>query len=456
MRSKTSAQGLKTLILRFFFLVIAWLSLAYYAFPWSELDIQVPFSGPEYRLWLDLQGWIELDYRVDLSEARLEKDYSPAREKEILEGLKLIIDKRITSLNINDSVLVTANYGWEKHIIVQIPLKWNTWLENQENIEKAKKAIWKVVRIKFKELDKENSTFENDVWIVARWKWNDWYLRPLDERFFIKSSVQFSQTGEPMIELLFDDEWRSIFWDLSTRLVWERMAIFVWGELLTDPVINEPILWGKAQVTGNFTNEEAVALSQSINTWVVPAPIYLTSERSINAKLGAESLKELMIAWLIWFLLIFIFLIYTYRLSWLVASISLIMYVIIILVIIKSTWTVLTLASIAWLILSIGMAIDANILIFERIREEIKLWKNLPEASKVWFKESWTAIWDSNITGLIVAMILFIFGINMIKGFGLMLAIWIVVSLFSVMYISRVFLLLVAETTEKKVRFIGK
>lgn len=456
MRSKTSAQGLKTLILRFFFLVIAWLSLAYYAFPWSEYNISVPFSGPEYRLWLDLQGWIELDYRVDLSEARLEKDYSPAREKEILEGLKLIIDKRITSLNINDSVLVTANYGWEKHIIVQIPLKWNTWLENQENIEKAKKAIWKVVRIKFKELDKENSTFENDVWIVARWKWNDWYLRPLDERFFIKSSVQFSQTGEPMIELLFDDEWRSIFWDLSTRLVWERMAIFVWGELLTDPVINEPILWGKAQVTGNFTNEEAVALSQSINTWVVPAPIYLTSERSINAKLGAESLKELMIAWLIWFALIFIFLIYTYRLSWLVASISLIMYVIIILVIIKSTWTVLTLASIAWLILSIGMAIDANILIFERIREEIKLWKNLPEASKVWFKESWTAIWDSNITGLIVAMILFIFGINMIKGFGLMLAIWIVVSLFSVMYISRVFLLLVAETTEKKVRFIGK
>jgi len=456
---------MKTLITRLFLLVIAGLALTYYAFPWSSYNIQVPFSGQPYKLGLDLQWGIELDYKVDLSEAKAEKDYNREKEKWIIEWLKKIIDKRINTLKINDSVIVTADYAWEKHIIVQIPLKWNSWLENKDNIKKAKEAIWKVVRIKFKE---ENPKFTwsgwiESEWIIAKWKWSDWELHPLDERYFVKSDVQLRQTGQPVIELVFNDEGKLIFWDLSTRLVGKRMAIFVGWELLTDPVINEPILWGKAQVSWEFTRigwqvwaKMARDLSDSINTWVVPAPIYLTSEKSIDSKLWSNSLNKLIIAWLAWFILIFVFLIYTYRLSGLVSSLALAMYIVIILAIVKSTWTVLTLASIAWLILSVGMAIDANILIFERIREEIKLGKKLPEATEIWFKKSWSAIWDSNITGLIVALILFIFGINMIKGFWLMLGIWIVVSLFSAMYISRVFVLLIAKTTDKKIRFIGK
>ena len=448
---------MKTLITRLFLLILAWLALTYYAFPWNSYWIEVPFSGNDYKLGLDLQGWVELDYKVDWTEAKQEKDYNREREKAIIEWLKWIIDKRITTLKINDSVIVTADYAWEKHLIVQIPLKWNSDLNNKENIEKAKAAIWKVVRIKFKELDQEKSKKEwKDVWKIAKWKWTDWELHPLDDRYFVKSSVQFSQTGQPMIELVFNDEWKLIFGDLSTRLVWKRMAIFVWGEMLTDPVINEPILWWKAQVTGKYTKKEALALSQNINTWVVPAPIYLTSEKSIDSKLGSNSLNKLIYAGLAGFILIFIFLIFTYRLSGLVSSVALAMYIVIILAIVKSTATVLTLASIAGLILSVGMAIDANILIFERIREEIKAWKKLPEATEIGFKKSWSAIWDSNITGLIVSLILFIFGINMIKWFGLMLGIGIVVSLFSAMYISRVFVLLIAKTTDKKVRFIWK
>jgi len=448
---------MKTLITKLLLLIIAGLALAYYAFPWNSYGINVPFSGKDYKLGLDLQWWVELDYKVDLSEAQLEKDYNREKEKSIIEWLKTIIDKRITTLKINDSVLVTADYAWEKHIIVQIPLKWNTALEDKGNIKKAKEAIWKVVRIKFKQIDETATwTWNVDKWIIAKWKGFDWELHNLDERYFVKSAVQFSQIGEPMIELVFNDEWKLIFWDLSTRLVWKRMAIFVGWELLTDPVINEPILWWKAQVTGSYTKEEAIALSSNINTWVVPAPIYLTSEKSIDSKLWSNSLKKLILAWVTGFILIFIFLIYTYRLSWVVASLSLAMYVVIILVIIKSTATVLTLASIAWLILSIGMAIDANILIFERIREELETWKKMSDATRIWFKKSWTAIWDSNITGLVVAMILYVFGINMIKGFWLMLWIWIIVSLFSAMYISRVFVLLLAEKVTNKNKFIGK
>lgn len=446
---------MKILITRLFLLIIAWLSIAYYAFPWNSYDISVPFSGGEYKLWLDLQWWVELDYKVDLSEAKLDKDYD---EKSIIEGLKSIIDKRINTLKINDSVILTADYAWEKHIIVQIPLKWNTTDQDKENIKKAKDAIWKVVRIKFKEENPLYLWWTGSLipeWIVAKWKWSDWKLHDLDEKYFVKSTVQFSQIGEPMIELVFNDEWKIIFWDLSKRLVNKRMAIFVGWELLTAPVVNEPILWGKAQVTGNYEKNEAVELSQNINTWVVPAPIFLTSEKSIDSKLWSNSLMKLIIAWFSGFILIFGFLIFTYRLSGLVASLSLAIYVVIILAIVKSTWTVLTLASIAWLILSIGMAIDANILIFERIREELKSWKKLAEASTTWFKKSWSAIWDSNITGLIVAMILYIFWINMIKWFGLMLWIWIVVSLFSAMYISRVFVLLLAKNSKSKSKFIG-
>lgn len=426
--------------------------------------MNAPFSGQEYKLGLDLQWWVELDYEVDLTEAKTEVDYNFEREKEIVEWLKSIINKRINTLNINDSVLVTADYAGEKHIIVQIPLKWNTEFDDKKNIQKAKDAIWKVVLIKFKEKNpnfwKGTGSLDQEEWIIARWKWTDWIFHDLDETYFVKSSVVFDPIGSPIIELIFNNEWKVIFWDLSTRLVWKEMAIFVWGELLASPVIREPILWGKAQISGPSSNpykiDEAKALSLNINTWVVPAPIILTSEKSIDSKLGSNSLEKLIIAWLLWFVLIFIFLIYTYRLAGFIASLSLAMYVIIVLFVIKSTWTVLTLASIAWLILSIGMAIDANILIFERIREEIWNWKKLLDASRIWFNKSWSAIWDSNITWLIVALILYVFWINMIKWFWLMLGIWIIVSLFSAMYISRVFIMLVAANMKNKIKFIGK
>ena len=529
---------MRHLIFRLFLLITFWLWLLTYVFPWSSYDIDVPFSGEEYKLWLDLQWGIELDYKVDLEEAKADPEYTKEKEKEIVEWLKSIIDKRIETLNINDSVITSASYAWEQHIIVQIPMKWNNSLENNDNIEKAKKAIWKVVKIEFKERrtditeedlqareelamsalseveggekfwvvsDKYKLSYEN----VATWEtadlkslfeieeiesnkvldvkssfWDEWYLlvseqkdqkynyifisklpsewmpamdsewRILNDKYFVKSSVQFNEAFAPMVELTFNSDWAKIFWELSTRLVGQQMAIFVWGELLTAPNINEPILWGKAVITWNYTPEEARLLAQDINTWVVPAPIYLTSEKTIDSKLWASSLEKLIIAWVSWFVLILVFLVFVYRLSWLMSAVALLMYIAIVLTVIKWLWIVLTLASVAWLILSIGMAIDANILIFERIRDELNSWKDLRESTLIWFKKSWSAIWDSNVTWFIVALILFVFGINMIKGFWLMLAIWIVVSLFSAMWISRVLLILLSDVMKSKKLFI--
>lgn len=533
---------MRHLIFRIFLILLVWSFLFIYTFPRNSYWIEVPFSGKDYKLWLDLQWGIELDYKIDLEEAKQDSEYNQTKENEIIEWLKTIIDKRIETLKINDSVITSANYGWEKHIIVQIPLKWNNSFENKENIKKAKEAIWKVVKIQFKEenlnINEENTTqealnkrkdianefkteLENwekfDVLITKypllyenteggtiiklkeifeekefvngyneakKLSWEEWFLfldwvwtenvkyvfinkqpsiwteakdsqgRVLNDKYFVKSSVQYNDAFRPMIELVFNSEWADIFAELSERLVWKPMAIFVWGELLTAPNINEPIYWWKAVITWNYTVEEAKELSQNINTWVVPAPIYLTSEKTIDSKLWSKSLEKLVIAWIIWFIIIFTFLIVIYRFAWLMATIALLSYVVIVLSLVKTFWVVLTLASIAWLILSIGMAIDANILIFERIKSELKDWKNIKDATTIWFKKSWSAIWDSNVTSFIVAMILFIFGINLIKWFGLILAIWIIVSLFSAMWISRILINLLAETWVKENMFI--
>jgi protein-export membrane protein SecD len=524
------------------------------------MGMNMPFTGKEYKLGLDLQWGVELDYKVDLDEAKEDPDYSKQMENDIVEWLKRIIDKRVGALNINDSVITSASYGSEKHIIVQIPLKGKTRAENDANIQRAKDAIGKVVKIEFREarltitdediagretiagaalaeiqlseydffvsankirdnndnvkvgtltgsiddvaqyfsLDSYDTIWLNNSVVSGTWVSefdfdlgfdlgniippvgnsgyyvlenisleSDWFKsfnylfvdaqpsewmpaadttgRVLNDKYFIKSSVQYTEAWTPLIELSFNDEGAQIFGELTKRLVNNPIAIFVWGELLTSPNVNEPILNGRAVITGNYSIEEATTLSNDINTWVVPAAIYLTSERSIDSKLWEDSLQKLFMAWVLGFIIIYAFLIYIYRLSWVFAWLTLFIYLVLVLAIVKVFGTVLTLASVAGLILSLGMAIDANILIFERIKDEIKKQAKLKTAITRWFDSSWSAIWDSNLTGLIVSMILYIFGINIIKWFGLMLGIGIVVSLFSAMFISRLFIVILSE-----------
>ncbi len=529
----------------------------------------MPFSWWEYKLWLDLQWWIELDYKIDLDQVKSEKDYNKQKEKSIVEWLKSIIDKRIESLKISDSVITSANYWWEQHIIVQIPLKWNDSLENSKNIKKAKEAIWRVVKIEFKErrdkitdedkkqrkelakkaieelksskydffvtANKYRDTYENievwtfsgtkdelknyisfdydktSTWVLSdivswTWKtmvvpvewtfmqqwWEPWYYvldylwnnktaswtiysinylfltkspsewisaqdkkwRILNDKYFVKSSVQYNSAFQPMVELTFNDEWAEIFWELTSKLVWKEIAIFVWWHMLTAPRVNEPILWWKAVITWKYTPEEAKNLAQDINTWVVPAPIYLTSEKTIDSRLWANSLEKLIYAWVAWFLIIFLFLSIVYRVSWLMASIALFIYILLVLAFVKAFGIVLTLASIAWLILSVGMAIDANILIFERIKDEIRDWKTMDDSLQEWFKSSFSAIWDSHLTWLLVSTILFIFGINLIKWFGLMLWLWIIISLFTALYVSKIFVIFLTKLKISKETFV--
>ncbi len=278
----------------------------------------------------------------------------------------------------------------------------------------------------------------------------------LNDKYLVNAGVGFTQVGQPQIELLINEEGKGIFGELTKRLIGKQIAIFVGGELLTAPTVQAVITDGKAVITGDYTIKGAQTLANDINTGIVPAPIYLTSERTIDAKIGSESLRQILVAGGIGLLAIIVFLVYMYRVSGLLAGLALITYTLILIALVKATGVVLTLASIAGVILSIGLAIDANILIFERMREALADGKTMDQSITLGFEKSWTAIWDSHITSLTSAVILYIFGISLIKGFGFMLGLGIVLSLFTAMWVSRILIIAVGRKLGKNAQaFIG-
>lgn len=280
--------------------------------------------------------------------------------------------------------------------------------------------------------------------------------KALDERYLTKASTTFNQSYQPQIELLFNDEGAKIFGELTKRMVGKQLAIFVGGEMLTDPVVQTAITDGKAVITGNYTPESAKKLANDINTGIVPAPIYLTSERAIDAKIGGDSLDVIIKAGIIGLAAIVVFLVMIYHVSGLLAGLALVIYGLILLALVKFFGVVLTLASIAGIVLSIGLAIDANVLIFERTKEALREGADLQRAIVTGFEKSWTAIWDSHITSLTSAIILYIFGVSLIKGFGLMLGLGIVLSLFTAMWISRILILFFGQSYEgREGKFVG-
>lgn len=557
-------------------LVIVWLVIAsgLYIVPWNQYGVDNAWLNKPYTLGLDLQGGVELDYKVDLDAVRSQS--GSTTEQSIVEGIKSVIDKRVNSLGLAEPTIQTAKYGSDNHIIVQIPTQAHADLgeaarkiKNAEDIKKAKETIGKVVQLEFREekksvtdtdraerkaiadkalIDTKTTPFAT-VWqkyrdsyenvgfapmatgalpkevsfsgidsittfpyttpvFVARGEesyvkdasgqivatsnpgyaiveilsksgtgtgtiYSYSYIfvdqRPslwqpaktadgkiLNDKYLVNAGVWFTQVGQPQVELLFNEDGKKIFGELTKRLIGKQIAIFVGGQILTAPTVQAVITDGKAVITGDYTIKWAQTLANDINTGIVPAPIYLTSERTIDAKIGSESLKQILMSGTIGLLAIIIFLVAIYRVSGLLAGLALITYTLILIALVKVTGVVLTLASIAGVILSIGLAIDANILIFERMREALTDGKTMDQAIALGFEKSWTAIWDSHITSLTSAVILYIFGISLIKGFGFMLGMGIILSLFTAMWVSRILIIAVGRKLGKNPStFIG-
>jgi len=245
------------------------------------------------------------------------------------------------------------------------------------------------------------------------------------------------QTGEIQVSLNFDSEGADLFAEITERNVGQPVAIFLDGSPISVPVVNEPILSGSAVITGNFNLEEARLLSRRLNSGALPVPIELISQQKVDATLGAASLAKSFKAGLIGLILVVLFMILFYRLPGLLATVSLTIYISLVLGLFKLVGVTLTLSGIAGFILSVGMAVDANVLVFERLKEELRDGKSLKVAAEEAFSRAWTSIRDGNITTLISCAILIWFGTGFIQGFAVTLGIGVLISMLTAFVITR-------------------
>jgi len=268
-----------------------------------------------------------------------------------------------------------------------------------------------------------------------------WKNTGLSGEHLERADVQFeSEFGEPQIGLEFNDEGKELFSQITERNVNKPVAIFLDGMPLSTPRVNEPIREGKAVITGTFTIQEAKQLVRDLNSGALPVPIKLINQQTVGATLGSQSVSNSLRAALWGLLLVMIIMLFIYRLPGLIADLALLIYGILNLAVFKLIPITLTLAGIAGFILSVGMAVDANVLIFERLKEELRLGKGLGDAIKEGFSKAWPSIRDGNASTLITCFILMTFGTSMIKGFAITLSIGILISMFSAIIITRNFL----------------
>jgi len=379
-----------------------------------------------YSLGLDISGGTLLIYQADLSGIK------PADYNNAMTGLKDVIERRI-------------NYSGVKEPRVEINKAGDNWrlivsLAGIKDIKEAIKMIGETPYLEFKEVRSEEET---KVLLDSKQTNIDPYFKStsLTGKYLERADLGFDQnTSLPVVNLQFNPEGTKIFAELTKNNVGKPLAIYLDGIPISAPVVREEIASGRAQISGNFTLSEAKQLVARLNQGALPVPITLISQQTVGSILGEESLMKILKAGVIGLIAVILFMIIFYRIPGLIASLTLIIYAIISLSIFKAIPITLTLAGITGFILSIGMTVDANILIFEYAKEEKKLGKAIGPALEDGFLKSWPAIRDSNISTIISAIILYYFTSSMIRGFALTLAIGVGIGLLTALYITRIFL----------------
>lgn len=376
---------------------------------------------------LDLLGGTHLVYEADMSKV-------PDSERgDALEGVKAVLDRRINALGVSEPVIQTTASFNSHRVIVELP--------GITDSDQAIALIGQTAQLEFREGITGKSLDESGQISLGGFDMANWSDIGLNGSKFKKAQVQIDQnTLKPVIAITFNDEGSKLFEEATTRNVGRPIAIFLDNELLSFPRVDSAITGGSAVISGSFTLEQAKQLAIQLNAGALPVPIELAQQRNIGATLGQDSVHQSFIAGLIGLLAIAIFMIVVYRLPGLLSVIALGIYSLIVLALFKLIPVTLTLAGIAGFILSIGMAVDANVLIFERLREELRSGKAYSAALRAGFDRAWTSIRDSNASSLITCAILFYFGTGLIKGFALTLALGILVSMFTAITVTRTLL----------------
>ncbi len=407
-------------------------------------DTKYPF-----KLGLDLAGGSQLVYEADVS------NVDPAEVDELMDVLRQVIEQRINIFGVSEPVVQVEKSSFvtgepTQRLVVELP--------GVTDVDEAVAEIGRTPLLEFKLVDEEaliraealESIEVNGANVITE---NENEPEPytdtgLTGRYLVSAQLQFVGQGsggglsnEAVVAITWNEEGSRLFEEITAANIGKPLAIFLDGQVISTPMINERITGGQAVISGGFTPDEARDLAQNLNFGALPVAIELAGTETVGSTLGAEVLEKGVMAGVVGFGMVMAFMILWYRLPGLVAVISLLTYVIVMLALFQFIPVVLTAAGLAGFILTIGMAVDANVLVFERMKEEYREGKSLRESATIGFQRAWSAIRDGNVTSLLSAVILFWFGTSMVKGFALVFGIGVLTSMLSALIVTRTLLL---------------
>src|SRR3954470_562974 len=370
----------------------------------------------ETKLGLDLSGGLRVEYQA-----------VPVEGKEPSAGdmgiLKDIVERRVNSTGVSEPVVTTQG---KDRVVVELP--------GVTDPEAVRKLVGTTGRLDFVPLGTTQATENQTLDPKA--------FPPLFSGDQVSSAtVGTDQNGRPAVNFVLKDTGKNLFADYTRDHIGQYFAITLDNSVISAPVINDSIPNGNVQITGGglggFSAKEATNLVTVLKFGSLPFPIVALSSEQISATLGSQFLNQTVLAGLIGIALVITFMLIYYRLPGGVASFALMYYTLVMVAIFRLVPVTLTLAGIAGFVLSVGMAVDANILIFERMKEELRVGKSLPAAVEAGFNRAWNSILDSNVSSLITATILYTLGSSVIKGFALVLILGVLVSMFSAIVVTR-------------------
>jgi protein-export membrane protein SecD len=397
-------------------------------------------GGKDFVLGLDLAGGSALTYKIETG--TLPKDADVAAS---VESLRDVVERRVNLFGVREPTVTTqySRLADEWRLIVELP--------GVTDVVAAEKMIGETPVLDFRTPKAGAQTGTSTLDFVKSYD-----MTPLTGRYLDKAGLVFDQTtNRPKVELTFNEEGSKLFAQITKANIGKQVAIFLDGLPISAPTVNEEITGGKAVISGSFSIEEARTLVGRLNAGALPLPVTLSGTSVVGPTLGTQAVHNGIRAAVIGFILVVIFMIVWYRLPGIMASLGLVAYSAIMLALFKFIPVTLTSAGIAGFIISVGLAVDANVLTFERMKEEIRNGKGLFDAVELGFARAWTSIRDSHIAAIIVSVILFWMGTSVVKGFAFTFFLGAVVSLVSAQLITRVFMRAIANKSGSRfVKFL--
>lgn len=376
-----------------------------------------------FKKGLDLQGGTSITLRANM------QGVSANERQNALDLARTVIENRVNLYGVSEPVIQTVVTNGDYRIVVELP---------GVGDQQARQLVGTTAQLSFWEQATSSAIAQIPQGLPVSALGNLFRPTDLTGKDLSSSAVTFDpNTGAPQVQLNFTTTGTQKFADITRRDVGKILAIVLDNQVVEAPRVNQEILNGNAVITGNFTTDTAKNLSIELQAGVLPVSLTPLAIQTVGASLGQDALMKSIFAGLLGFMIVVVFMVVLYGRLGVIASAALILYTLLVLSLFKLIPVTLTLAGIAGFILSIGMAVDANILIFERMKEELRLQKPLSVAMELGFSRAWSSIRDSNISTLITSGVLFQFGTGIVRGFALTLAIGVLVSMFSAIVVTR-------------------